>query len=141
MSKTIIIKNGHVVDPGQGIDDIRTIVVRDGKIEEIRQANDGAVTDGAEVIDASGLYVFPGLIDLHVHFREPGGEYKETIETGARAAAEGGFTTVCCMPNTNPVIDSAERVQWIIKRAKGTACINVLPIAAVTVGQLGKEPV
>ncbi|MBP5249081.1 MAG: dihydroorotase [Lachnospiraceae bacterium] len=139
MSKTIIIKNGHVVDPGQGIDDIRTIVVRDGKIEEIRQANDGAVTDGAEVIDASGLYVFPGLIDLHVHFREPGGEYKETIETGARAAAAGGFTTVCCMPNTNPVIDSAERVQWIIKRAKETACINVLPIAAVTVGQLGKE--
>ncbi len=91
------------------------------------------------VIDAAGLYVFPGFIDLHVHFREPGFEYKETIKTGARAAAAGGYTTVCMMPNTSPVIDNPQKVTDIINKIKEDACVNTLVIGAITVGENGKE--
>ena len=111
----ILIKKGRLVDPANQKDEICDILIRDGKVQKI--APD--ITEAeAEVIDAAGKVVMPGLIDLHVHLREPGFEYKETIATGSRAAAHGGVTTICPMPNTNPVIDSAERVRDLLDRAK-----------------------
>lgn len=131
----ILIKGGRVVDPENCVDETADVLICDGRIEKI-----GAelAAREADVINAEGKIVMPGLIDLHVHFREPGFEYKETIETGAKAAAHGGVTTVCPMPNTNPVIDSAERVCDLLERAKNMP-VHILPIGAVTVGQEGKE--
>lgn len=131
----ILIKEGHLVDPANGRDEICDILIREDRIAKI----DKDITDEeAQVINAKGKYVMPGLIDLHVHLREPGFEYKETIETGAKAAAHGGVTSICPMPNTNPVIDSPERVKDLLERAKD-APVHVLPVGAVTVGQVGKE--
>lgn len=131
----ILIKNGHLVDPANQKDEVCDILIQDDKIAKVA-AN---ITDNeAQVIDAAGKYVMPGLIDLHVHLREPGFEYKETIETGTKAAAHGGVTSICPMPNTKPVIDSAERIKDLLKRAKD-APVHVLPIGAVTIGQEGKE--
>lgn len=130
-----IIKGGRVLDPASGTDAVKDVLFEDGVIVRVEEN----ISDEAEnVIDADGMYVMPGLIDLHVHFREPGFEHKETIRTGARAAARGGFTTVCVMPNTKPVIDSVEMVQYVINRAKEVTDINVLPIAAITAGQDGE---
>ncbi len=134
-----VIKNGHLVDPKAGVDKVCTLILENGKVKSIVDEAPSELGD-CEVIDASGLYVFPGFVDLHVHFREPGFEYKETIETGAKAAAAGGFTTVCVMPNTKPVIDSPEMVKWVLERSE-KACINVLPIASVTLSQAGLEMV
>lgn len=131
----ILIKNGHLVDPANGRDEVCDILICGNEIKKI---GPGLSEEDAVLIDAEGKIVMPGLIDLHVHLREPGFEYKETIETGARAAAHGGVTTICPMPNTNPVIDSAERVEDLLKRAE-KACVHVLPVGAVTVGQEGKE--
>lgn len=131
----ILIKGGRVVDPANQRDDVADILICDGKIKKV---GTGLSCEDADVIDASGKVVMPGLIDLHVHFREPGFEYKETIATGAKAAAHGGVTTVCPMPNTKPVIDSAERVQDLLERAKD-APVHILPVGAVTIGQEGKE--
>ncbi len=136
-SNNTVIKNGHLVDPKAGVDKVCTLFLENGKVKSIVDEAPEDLTD-CEVIDASGLYVFPGFVDLHVHFREPGFEYKETIETGSHAAAAGGFTTVCVMPNTKPVIDSPEQVKWVMERAKD-ACVNVLPIASVTLSQAGQE--
>ena len=131
----ILIKNGHLVDPANQKDVVCDILIQDDKIAKVA-AN---ITDNeAQVIDATGKYVMPGLIDLHVHLREPGFEYKETIETGTKAAAHGGVTSICPMPNTKPVIDSAERIKDLLIRAKD-APVHVLPIGAVTIGQEGKE--
>ena len=131
----ILIKNGHLVDPANQKDEVCDILIQDDKIAKVA-AN---ITDNeAQVIDATGKYVMPGLIDLHVHLREPGFEYKETIETGTKAAAHGGVTSICPMPNTKPVIDSAERIKDLLIRAKD-APVHVLPIGAVTIGQEGKE--
>lgn len=138
MNNSILIKNGHVVDPGQDIDGLFDILVCDGTVNAVVKPGEIKEEQGMKVIDATGLHVFPGFIDLHVHFREPGQEYKETIKTGAKAAAHGGFTTVCLMPNTNPVIDSPELVKLIVEKGK-EASVNILPIAAVTKGQEGKE--
>lgn len=136
-----VIKNGHLVDPKAGVDKVCTLILEEGIVKDIvpEGGNEFAYDEETDIVDATGMYVFPGLIDLHVHFREPGFEYKETIETGAKAAAAGGFTTVCVMPNTKPVIDSAEKVKWVVDKAKETACINVLPISSVTIGQNGTE--
>lgn len=135
MSMKTIIRGGRVLDPASGTDAVKDVLYEDGVIVKVEEN----ITDEAEnVIDAEGMYVMPGLIDLHVHFREPGFEHKETIRTGARAAARGGFTTVCVMPNTKPVIDSVEMVQYVINRAKEVTDINVLPIAAITAGQDGE---
>lgn len=135
MSMKTIIKGGRVLDPASGTDAVKDVLFEDGVIVRVEEN----ISDEAEnVIDADGMYVMPGLIDLHVHFREPGFEHKETIRTGARAAARGGFTTVCVMPNTKPVIDSVEMVQYVINRAKEVTDINVLPIAAITAGQDGE---
>ncbi len=131
----ILIKGGRVVDPANQRDDVADILICDGKIKKVGTR---LACEDADVIDASGKVVMPGLIDLHVHFREPGFEYKETIATGAKAAAHGGVTTVCPMPNTKPVIDSAERVQDLLERAKD-APVHILPVGAVTIGQEGKE--
>lgn len=132
----ILIKNGHLVDPANGIDAKKDVLIRDNRIEQIGQDLGGEETD--EVVDASGKVIMPGFIDLHVHLREPGFEYKETIETGARAAARGGVTSICPMPNTKPVIDSPERIRDLLDRAKD-APVHILPIGAVTLGQEGKE--
>ena len=131
----ILIKNGRLVDPANGRDEVCDILICGNEIKKI---GSGLSEEDAVLIDAEGKIVMPGLIDLHVHLREPGFEYKETVETGARAAAHGGVTTICPMPNTNPVIDSAERVEDLLKRAE-KACVHVLPVGAVTAGQEGKE--
>ncbi len=133
---TVLIKNGHVLDPSTGIDGIREIYIKDGII--ITVGSELNVT-ADKVIDASGLYVMPGFIDLHVHLREPGFEYKETIKSGCAAAARGGFTTICPMPNTKPAIDSKEMIEWLKKKEREEALVNILPIGAVTKGQMGEE--
>ena len=132
----LVIKNGRVINPETKFDEIADVLIEDGKIKEI--GTDLEAGD-ASVYDAAGKIVTPGLIDLHVHFREPGQEAKETFESGSKAAAAGGFTTVCTMPNTNPVVDSAAIVRSLEKRAEDAACVHVKIIGAVTKNQEGKE--
>ena len=136
MKMSLIIKNGHVVDPVNGIDSQKDVLIEDGKIATV---DSGLEKGGAEVLDAKGLYVVPGLIDMHVHLREPGFEHKETIETGTAAAAAGGFTAVACMPNTKPVNDSASVTNFILRRASESGHARVFPIGAITKGEEGKE--
>ncbi len=132
----LLIKNGLVVDPANKIEDKLDVLVNNGKIEKVGKN----ISDkGAKVIDAKGCLVIPGMIDMHVHFREPGFEYKETIASGARAAAKGGFTTVCCMPNTNPPIDNQALVDFILFKSKEAGLIDVLPIGTITKGRAGEE--
>src|SRR6201984_453782 len=127
---SLLIKGGHVIDPAARIDAPMDIMLRDGRVAEVAPPN--KIRGGAEEkFDARGLIVTPGFIDLHVHLREPGQAYKETIATGTAAAAAGGFTSVCCMPNTQPVVDSPEWVTWIQRPERG-AVVNVFPIAAAT---------
>ena len=133
---TILIKNGRILNPSENMDKEMDIYVQDGVIQE-RAENIQKNAD--KVIDAKGCYVMPGLIDLHVHFRDPGLTYKEDIETGSRAAAKGGFTTVCCMPNTKPVVDSVETVKYIVDKSKEVGLTNVLPVGAVTKQMAGRE--
>ena len=137
MSETII-RGGTVVDPANGIHGRHDVVVRDGVIAALLRADadDGGA---AESIDASGCLVVPGLIDIHVHLREPGYEYKETVESGTRAAVAGGFTSVACMANTNPVNDSAAVTDYIRERAAAAALARVFPIGAVSKGLKGEE--
>ena len=135
MSK-LLIKNGRVVDPAQGLDRISDIAIEDGVIREIKE---GIGTTGSELFDASGLVVAPGFIDMHVHLREPGFEHAETIETGSRAAAAGGFTSICCMPNTQPVNDNATVTSYIVDRARRFGSVNVYPIGAITKNSAGEE--
>lgn len=131
-----IVRNGRVIDPANGFDGVADVLISDGRIEAIGPNLDGA---GAEAYDATGKIVAPGFIDMHVHLREPGFEHAETIETGARAAAAGGFTTVCCMPNTKPVNDSATVTSYIVERARNQAVVKVYPIGAITKGSAGEE--
>ncbi len=133
----ILIRNGRVLDPATKTDEVRDILIADRLIEK----NGGSIDEkeADRVIDAAGCFVMPGLIDLHVHFRDPGFEYKEDIESGCRAAVRGGYTTVCTMPNTKPVTDCGEVVTYIIEKAKKAGLLNVLPVGAVTKGQQGKE--
>ena len=133
----ILIKNGHVIDPANKIDGKLDILASDGKIA--RLGKPGSLTDNnAQVIDASSKLVVPGLIDMHVHLREPGFEYKETIVTGTAAAKAGGFTSVCCMPNTNPVNDSRSVTEFILAQARSASAL-VFPIGAITKGSKGEE--
>jgi dihydroorotase len=138
-----VIRGGRVIDPANGIDEIRDLYLRGGLIVApepyLLHGADATARDGLRIIDAQGLVVAPGLIDLHVHFREPGQSAKETIETGSRAAAAGGFTSVVCMPNTSPAADSPATVAWINERARQKACINVFPTGAITKGLAGEE--
>lgn len=135
-SPPIVIKNGRVIDPSQDIDKVADVLIEDGKILGV---DNGIELEHAEVIDASGMVVCPGFIDLHTHLREPGFEYKETIATGTAAAARGGFTTVCAMPNTSPVMDSRSIVDFVLTKAAEEGVVRVLPIGAVTKGSKGKE--
>lgn len=130
----ILIKNGRVIDPANGIDEVRDVLIEKGKIAAVDK-NIGAKP--RTVIDAKGKWVTPGLIDIHVHFREPGQEYKETIETGALAAAAGGFTSVACMANTDPVNDCGSVTEYILEKAS-EAAVNVFPVGAVTRGLRGE---
>ena len=131
----ILIKNGRIIDPLSNRNEVADLYVENGKVLQVRK---NIEKDAECVIDATGLLVMPGFIDLHVHLREPGLEYKETIETGAMAAARGGFTTICAMPNTKPVVDSKEVVEDIYKRAAHAKC-HVLQVGAVTKEQAGIE--
>jgi len=132
----ILIKNGRVIDPESGRDEITDILIDDGKIAQIEKNID--VSGEKTVIDAGGCVVSPGLIDVHVHFRDPGFEYKEDIHSGSMAAAKGGFTTVVCMANTKPAVDNEDILKYILKKAEDSP-INVLQTAAVTVGLQGKD--
>ena len=134
-SGSLLIKGGHVIDPAAGVDAPMDILLEKGRVTEI--APPGKIKGADERFDARGLIVAPGFIDLHVHLREPGQTYKETIATGTAAAAAGGFTSVCTMPNTAPVVDSAEWVEWLRRPERG-AVVNVYPIAAATHGSKGK---
>jgi dihydroorotase len=133
----ILIKNGSVIDPANEIDQKLDILVLDGKI--VKSGKPGAISsNGAQVIDAAGRLIVPGLIDMHVHLREPGFEYKETIATGTAAAKAGGFTSICCMPNTNPVNDNRSITEFILSQARD-ASARVYPIGAITKGSKGEE--
>src|SRR5712671_6432353 len=133
---SLLIRGGHLIDPVAKINAPMDILLRDGRVAEVALPNK---TRGAadEKFDARGLIVAPGFIDLHVHLREPGQGYKETIATGTAAAAAGGFTSVCSMPNTAPVVDSVEWVQWLRSPERG-AVVNVFPIAAATQASQGE---
>ena len=133
---TILIKNGRLINPSENLDKVMDIFVEDGIIKEKAESIE---KQADTVIDAAGCYVMPGLIDLHVHFRDPGLTYKEDIETGSKAAAKGGFTTVCCMPNTKPVVDNVDTVKYIIEKGEKTGLTNVLPVGAVTKNMAGVE--
>jgi dihydroorotase len=132
----LLIRNGRVVDPASDTDKPADILIQDGIINAV---GEGIQAPGAEILDATGLIVAPGFIDMHVHLREPGFEHAETIETGARAAAAGGFTSICCMPNTLPVNDSATVTSYIVERARKLAVTNVFPIGAITRNSAGEE--
>ena len=132
-----IIRNGRVIDPANKRNEIADLYIADGRIAGKSEVRDQG--SGVEEIDATGLIVAPGLIDMHVHLREPGFSHKETIESGARAAAAGGFTTVVCMPNTSPAADTPSTIAWIKDRAEEVACVNVLPSAAISKGLAGEE--
>src|SRR5256885_5578939 len=133
----LLIKNGRVVDPASKRDAALDVLLDGEKIKEVAAAGKISAAPGAEVFDASGLIVAPGFIDLHVHLREPGQESSETIETGTRAAARGGFTAVCCMPNTKPVNDNASVTRFILDRAKAGGSVRVWPICPASVGGKG----
>jgi dihydroorotase len=133
----LLIKNGRVIDPASGHDGVADVWIEDGVIQGVGPGL--AAPAGAEVFDAGGLIVAPGFIDMHVHLREPGFEHAETIESGSRAAAAGGFTSVCPMPNTKPVNDNATVTSYMIEKARRHAVVNVWPIGAITKGSAGEE--
>ena len=143
----ILIKNGYVIDPASEREGIYDLLIEGDTIRDVKESIDITELEKRaqeekkelKVIDAAGKYVMPGFIDLHVHLREPGFEYKETIMTGAKAAAAGGFTTICPMPNTKPVTDSKEMISLILEKAAREAVVNILPVGAITIGQEGME--
>ncbi len=158
MDNSLLIRNGHIIDPSQGIDDIGDVLIERGKIKELtmsasqpnssrdksgQKAGQGVLGRSGDselkVVDASGMYVFPGLFDIHVHLREPGFGSKETIRSGTMAAVKGGFTSVCCMPNTDPVNDNETVTEFILRKNHAEGSCYVYPIGAVSKGQKGEE--
>ncbi|TLY36630.1 MAG: dihydroorotase [Nitrospirae bacterium] len=135
-AQSLLIRHGLVIDPGR-INEQADLLIRDGKIAAV--GKDLPATQRVDVLDATGLWVLPGFVDLHVHLREPGFEYQETIQTGTAAAAAGGFTSICCMPNTLPVNDSKSITEFILDRAKSEGLVRVYPIGAITKRSEGKE--
>lgn len=134
----LLIANGYLIDPTQGLNGGKNLLIEDGRVAALPSHNDG-VPEGAEVFDATGLVVAPGFIDLHTHLREPGQEYKETIETGAAAAIAGGWTSVCAMPNTDPVNDNPAVTRFVIEQAERAGLANVFPVGALTKNSEGAE--
>ncbi|MDE0291011.1 MAG: dihydroorotase [Candidatus Dadabacteria bacterium] len=134
----VLIKNGRVIDPSQSLDMVSDIYVQEDRVREISERID-TPRKSDTVIDASGQIVAPGFVDIHVHLREPGYEHKETIKTGCLAAAAGGFTSIVCMPNTNPINDNASVTEYILLKARTEGIVNVFPIGAITKGEKGKE--
>jgi dihydroorotase len=134
---SLLLRGGRVIDPANSLDAVQDVLIADGKIERLGRSLEAP--PGAEVVDARGKIVCPGFIDIHVHLREPGYEYKETVATGTRAAAAGGFTAVCCMANTNPVNDNGAVTDYILAKAKVEGVVRVYPIGAVTRGLHGEE--
>ena len=135
----ILIRGPRIIDPSQGMDQMGNILVRDGVILAVGQGASESAPEGSRIIEASGLVASPGFIDMHCHLRVPGFEHKETVATGTRAAAHGGFTTLCCMPNTQPAIDSGHVVDQLQQRFRDEAVVRVYPIGCVTKGRLGEE--
>src|SRR5208283_3044093 len=133
---SIVVKNGRVIDPSSQTDRVADVLIVEGRIAGVAP---NLSSPGARIVDATGMVVAPGFIDMHVHLREPGFEHAETIESGSRAAAAGGFTSICCMPNTKPVNDSALVTSYIVERARNNAAVNVFPIGAITKGSAGEE--
>ena len=133
--KSMLLKNGRIIDPATKRDEIGDLLIVDGKIAAPVTSHQSPVT----TIDCTGLVIAPGLIDIHVHFREPGQSAKETIASGAKAAAAGGFTSVVCMPNTSPPVDTPSVVTWILEKARAEACVNIFPTGAITKGLAGEE--
>ncbi len=133
---SIVIKNGRVIDPASATDRVADVLIVDGRVSGVAP---DLSSPGARAVDATGMIVAPGFIDMHVHLREPGFEHAETIESGSRAAAAGGFTSICAMPNTKPVNDSATVTSYIVERARRKAVVNVFPIGAITKGSAGEE--
>ncbi len=137
-SEMIVLQNGRVIDPATGVDGARTVCIEQGRIGAIQDPG-APIPEGAQVIDCAGRWIVPGLIDLHVHLREPGEEYKETVLTGLRSAVRGGFTAVVSMPNPKPVIDNAHLVRFVLDKAREAGLAKVYPAGAVTKGQKGEE--
>ncbi len=137
MNDVIIIRGGRVIDPATGTDAVRTVVLRDGAVAEVAERVEAPT--GATILDATGRWVTPGFIDLHVHLREPGQEYKETVATGARAAVAGGFTSIVCMPNTKPVNDTLAVTELILARAATAGLARVYPCGCISKGSSGEE--
>jgi dihydroorotase len=137
MTTTLVLKGGRVIDPVNGLDGVHDVVIADGRVERV-SASAGAAPADARVLDVAGKVVCPGFIDIHVHLREPGFEYKETVASGTRAAAAGGFTAVACMANTHPVNDNRSITDYILARARAEGVVRVYPIGAVTRGLEGK---
>lgn len=140
MTNPLCLRGGRVLDPARGIDRVQDLWIENGKIAGLGEDAPAALRNrkDVEIVDVKGAVVAPGLVDIHVHLREPGQEEKETIETGTRSAARGGFTTVACMPNTSPPLDDRPSVEYVVRRAAVSAACRVLPIAAVTIGQMGE---
>ena len=134
----LLIAGGHLIDPSQGQNSGKNLLIEDGRVAGFLDRSEG-VPEGAEVLDATGLVVAPGFIDMHVHLREPGQEYKETIATGAAAAVAGGWTSVCAMPNTDPVNDSPAVTRFIIEQSERAKLANVFPVGSITKGSKGAE--
>jgi len=131
-----LIKNGHLIDPGTGRDGMYDVLIDGEIVTQVREC----ITETADkIIDAKDCFVVPGFIDLHVHLREPGFEYKETIKTGALAAARGGYTSICPMANTKPVTDSPEKIRWLINKARADSVVHILPVGSVTLKMAGAE--
>ena len=139
MSATLLISGGRIIDPSQGIDKVADLLITKGKIAWIGDKGKAPSQPDLTSIDATGLIVCPGFIDLHCHLREPGFEDKETIATGTKAAAKGGFTTICCMPNTNPPLDTQTSIDYVKKMTEIEGTVQVLPIGCITKGRQGKE--
>ena len=139
MANPLLIVGGQIIDPGQGIDRVGDVLIVQGRIAWIGDNRGELPSEKYQVLHAEGMIVSPGFIDLHCHLREPGFEDKETIATGTRAAARGGFTTVCCMPNTNPPIDTRATAEFVQEKAAAEGAVRVLPIGCITKGRRGEE--
>lgn len=135
----VVIQGGHLIDAATGRDGLFDLLLEDGRVGAVEQPGTFAATGDARFVDATGKWIIPGCVDLHVHLREPGEEWKETIQTGAEAAVLGGYTSICCMPNTKPANDSAEVTRFILEKASGAQAARVLPIGAISMERKGKQ--